>query len=219
VKILLLEDEAMLNEAIGDYLRRNGHIVNSYDDGKKALEALLSDSFDLLVLDINVPNIDGLKLLETLHSHKIQTPTIYISALVDIEDISRAYDLGCYDYLKKPFHLKELLIRIERVMQLRKTPELHIRVSKNYSYSQQNSTLYFENIPCSLSKRQLDIIDLLAKNRSIVVDFDMFREYIWSENFVDNATIRAEVNRLKKSLKEDFILNIRSLGYMIETPK
>lgn len=219
MKILLLEDEAMLNEAISDYLKRSGHVVHSFNDGKCALDTLLIDSFDLLVLDINVPNIDGLKLLETLHLNKIQTPTIYISALVDIEDISRAYDLGCYDYLKKPFHLKELLIRIERVMKLRQTPQIHIKLSKNYSYSQEKSTLYFENVAISLSKRQLDIIDLLAKNRSIVVDFDMFREYIWNENFVDNATIRAEVNRLKKSLKEDFILNIRSLGYMIETPK
>jgi DNA-binding response OmpR family regulator len=67
-----------------------------------------------------------------------------------------------------------------------------------------------------LSKRQLQIIDLLARNRGRVVDFDQFRTYIWDDEYVDNATIRAEVNRLKKTLRENFIQNIRALGYMID---
>jgi len=219
VKILLLEDEVMLSDAINEYLLSLGHRVVSFVDGCDALEKLKIDTFDLLILDINVPGIDGLDLLEQLHTLKIRPPAIYISALADIEGISRAYDLGCYDYLKKPFHLKELSLRIDKVMQVCTVPQNHLRLSKSYSYDVSTSTLECENSTHALSKRQLQIIDLLARNRGRVVDFDQFRTYIWDEEYVDNATIRAEVSRLKKSLKEDFIQNIRALGYMIDIPR
>ena len=219
MKILLLEDEMMLSDAISEYLLALGHRVATFLDGADALEQLKNETFDLLILDINVPGIDGLDLLERLHQLKIRPPAIYISALVDIEGISRAYDLGCYDYLKKPFHLKELALRIDKVMQSCTIPQSHTRLSKSYAYDASTSTLLCDNVTQPLSKRQLQIIDLLARNRGRVVDFDQFRTYIWDDEYVDNATIRAEVSRLNKSLKEDFIQNIRALGYMIDIPR
>ena len=218
MKILLLEDEVMLNESICEYLEANNHVVDSYFDGMLAYEALQKHAYDLCVLDINVPNIDGLSLLERLHAMKIHTPTIYISALVEIEDISRAYNLGCYDYLKKPFHLKELALKIDRMKIATEVPRVHLRLTKNYSYDQEHSTLLFNSYPQILSKRQSQIIDLLARNRGRVVDFEQFRIYVWDEQIVDNATIRAEINRLKKSLREDFVQNVRGMGYMIDKP-
>lgn len=219
MKILLLEDELMLCDAINEYLLSLGHRVETFLNGADALNKLKTETFDLLILDINVPGIDGLDLLEQLHTLKIRPPALYISALVDIEGISRAYDLGCYDYLKKPFHLKELSLRIDKVMQVCTLPQNHLRLSKSYSYDVSTSTLLCDNVAQTLSKRQLQIIDLLSRNRGRVVDFDQFRTYIWDEEYVDNATIRAEVSRLKKSLKEDFIQNIRALGYMIDLLK
>jgi DNA-binding response OmpR family regulator len=218
VKIFLLEDEIMLNESIQEYLEAIGHQVISCIDGEKAMAVLQDQSFDLFILDINVPSVDGLTLLERLHALKIHTPAIYISALVDIEDISRAYDLGCYDYLKKPFHLKELALHIDRVMLSNEVPRVHLRLSKNYSYDQEHNTLLFNGFPQILTKRQSQIIDLLARNRGRVVDFEQFRIYVWDEQIVDNATIRAEVSRLKKSMKEDVIINVRGMGYMIDKP-
>ena len=218
MKILLLEDEIMLNESICEYLESDGHKIESFFDGLKAYESVKVSSYDLLILDINVPNIDGLSFLEQMHNLKIHVPTIYISALVDIEDISRAYNLGCYDYLKKPFHLKELSLRIDRVKLEKDTPRVHLRLSKNYSYDQEHSSLLFENEAQTLSKKQSQIIDLLARSRGMVVDFEKFRIYVWDEQNIDNATIRAEINRLKKFLKEDVIINVRGMGYMIEKP-
>lgn len=218
MKILLLEDEVMLNESICEYLEAHGHSVESYVDGAKAFENIQDMAYDLLILDINVPNMDGLSFLEKIHELKIQTPAIYISALVDIEDISRAYNLGCFDYLKKPFHLKELSLRIDRVKIDKEIPRVHLRLSNYYSYDQEHSILLFNNEPQTLTKKQSQIIDLLARNRGMVVDFEQFRIYVWDEQIIDNATIRAEINRLKKSLKEDILMNVRGMGYMIEKP-
>ena len=218
MKILLLEDDKLLNNSISTYLSATGHQVKSFRHGDKAYLNLQEENYDLLILDINVPGIDGLSLLENLHALKIQTPTIYISALIGIEDISRAFDLGCHDYLKKPFHLKELTLRINKLLKTNQVKQSHFRLSKNYSFDIQTQTLYFQNEPQSLGQRQTQIIALLSQNRSYVVNYDMFREYVYNNYEIDNATIVAEVNRLKKSLKEECIINIRAIGYMIERP-
>lgn len=218
MKILLLEDEIMLNESIQEYLEALGHSIDTYFDGLEAFESIKKNSYDLLILDINVPNMDGLTFLETIHDLKIHVPTIYISALVDIEDISRAYNLGCFDYLKKPFHLKELALRLDRIVISNEVPRVHLRLSKNYSYDQEHSTLLFNSISQTLTKKQSQIIDLLARNRGRVVNFDQFQNYVWDDNIVDNATIRAEVNRLKQTLQENVIQNVRGMGYMIDKP-
>ncbi len=218
MKILLLEDDIMLNEAISQFLSSVGHAITSVKDGNECLDILSYQKFDLLVFDINVPNIDGLSILEELHTQKRMVPTIFISALIDIEDITRAFDLGCFDYLKKPFHLKELNLRINKILKTRQVPMKHKRLSKAYSFDSENSTLYFNNEPQILPKRQVQIIELLTHNRSLVCNYDMFRDYVWNDDFIDNATIRAEVNRVKKVLKEDFISNVRGIGYTVKRP-
>ncbi len=218
MKILLLEDDQMLNDMITQYLNSTGHVVTSATTGKECLEILDTQKFDLLVLDINLPDIDGFTILESMHEQKRMIPTIYISALIDIEDITRAFDIGCFDYLKKPFHLKELTLRIDKILKTRIVPQKHKRLSKSYSFDGETMTLYFNNEPHILPTRQLQIIELLSRNRSLVVNYDMFREYVWNDDFIDDATIRAEVNRVKKVLKEDFIINIRGSGYMVKRP-
>lgn len=218
MKILLLEDDSMLNEMISEYLNSTGHVVKSTTTGQECMELLEEEKFDLLILDINLPDINGFTILEKLHEQKRMIPTIYISALIDIEDIQRAFDIGCHDYLKKPFHLKELTIRINKILKTSIVPQKHKRLSKHYSYDSETMTLLFDNEPHILPKRQIQIIELLAHNRSLVVQYDMFRDYVWNDDYIDNATIRAEVNRVKKVLKEDFIKNIRGSGYMVERP-
>ena len=219
MKILLVEDDIMLNEMITEQITSTGHAIKSVKTGNESLEILDKEKFDLLILDINLPDINGFSILEKMHEQKRMIPTIYISALIDIEDISRAFDLGCFDYLKKPFHLKELTLRINKILKTRIVPQRHKRLSKHYSFDAETMTLLFNNEPHILPKRQLQIIELLALNRSLVVQYDMFRDYVWNDDYIDNATIRAEVNRVKTVLKEDFIKNIRGSGYMIERPE
>ncbi|NQY22003.1 MAG: response regulator transcription factor [Campylobacteraceae bacterium] len=214
MKILLLEDELMLNNAIAEYLRGIGHLLDTFSDGQEAFDKI-DNSYDLLVLDINTPTKDGFEILETLNKNKLFIPTIFISALIEMEDISKAYDLGCREYLKKPFHLEELGIKINLILKKDQNITSHIKFSENYSYSKDKKTLFFNKEPQNLTKKQLDIIHILALNVNMIVDFERFRLDVWNADFIDNPTIRAEIARLKKSLKEDFIKNIRGLGYKI----
>ncbi|GGD32577.1 two-component response regulator [Malaciobacter pacificus] len=215
MKILLLEDELMLNNSITEYLKDIGHMVESFTDGQDVLDNV-NNSYDLLILDINTPTKDGFEILTELNARKIYIPTIFISALIDIEDITKAYDLGCREYIKKPFHLGELGIKINQILKKEQSNTSHIRFSENYSYSKDKKTLYFNGEPQNLTKKQLDIIHILALNINMIVDFERFRIDIWDGENIDNPTIRAEISRLKKALKEDFIKNIRGLGYKID---
>lgn len=217
MKILLLEDEIMLQSAISEYLISLGHFVRSFTSGNDALEVLKEETFDLLILDVNVPHIDGFELLETLLNEEIFTPTIYISALLDIDDISKAFDLGAYDYLKKPFHLKELGLRINNVSaQIKKQSRHHILLSENYSYLKDNNALYYCNKVQEMTKKQMYILEIFCQNVGMIVSFDQLRSFAWNHEPVDNATIRAEISRLRKTLREDFIQNIKGVGYKVE---
>lgn len=219
MKILLLEDDILLNEAITQYLVSEGHALTPVRDGDVCLNILQEHAFDLLILDINVPNIDGLSIVEKLHETKKAAPVIFISTLIDIEDISKAFELGCFDYLKKPFHLKELSLRINKIIQTAQIDHHHKRLSTCYGFNTQSMTLFFKHEPQTLSKRQLQIIAFLALNKGFICRYEMFMESVWDDIDVDIATIRAEVNRLKSALKEDFIVNIRGVGYTIKIPR
>ena len=216
MKILLLEDEIMLQSAMVEYLTDTGYEVDSFEDGEDAFYACMENSYDLYIFDINTPSIDGLSLLEKLQKEKIYVPTIFISAITQIEQISKAYELGCYDYLKKPFHLKELTLHIDRLLSMANIEgKSLVKISKMYTYDLEKKRLYFDNKEQTLTPKQAQIIDVFAHNINNIVDFDMLRHYVWDDYNVDNATIRAEVHRAKQVLKEELVESIKGIGYRI----
>ena len=217
MKIVLLEDESMLRSSITEYLEALGHKVIAFANGEEAYHAIKNDLFDLLILDINTPKITGLHLLEMLNSIQHTFPTIFISANVDIDDIAKAFDLGASDYLKKPFHLKELGLRIDKIKKEAQIKNLqHLILSQKYVFSKKEQMLFYNNTVQVLTKKQLQILTLLSENLGVVVDFEKFRSYVWNDEPVDNATIRAEISRFRKLLKEDFIINLKGIGYKID---
>ncbi len=217
MKILLLEDEKMLQTSILEYIETLGHKCVALSDGAEAARVILNESFDLLILDINVPSLSGLDLLKEVQEKNCNTPTIFISALVDIENITKAFDLGAADYIKKPFHLKELAFRVQKVAnELDNTKREHILLSKNYSYIKKNNQLLYKGVEQILTKKQHAIIECLCQNIGTIINFDIFREYAWHSDLVSDATIRAEISRLRKALKEDFIQNHKGVGYKVD---
>ncbi len=217
MRILLLEDEMMLQKSILEYLEDLGYQCDGFSDGQKALDALEDSQYDLLILDINVPNLTGIEFFKAIQENHIFTPAIFISANIDIDTISKAFDLGAIDYLKKPFHLKELGIRIQKeIDNIQKRKSTHITLNKNYTLSLEENALYFNKDVQQLTNKKFQIIKYLATNIGIVITIDTLREYIWDNEPVSDATIRTEVSRLKKALKEDFIKNIKGVGYTID---
>ena len=217
MKILLLEDELMLQSSIAEYLETLGHECDVYSDGAKAKTALDDTLYDLLIFDINVPQLDGLSLLKQLNTNNCFTPVIFISALIDIESITNAFTLGAADYIKKPFHLKELGLRVQKISKdIDDGKRLHIILSTNYSYAKDSGDLLYNKQPQTLTKKQYDIIQCLCKNIGTIISVDILREYVWEGEPVSDATIRTEISRLRRVLKEDFIQNHKGMGYKVE---
>ncbi|MEA1914613.1 MAG: response regulator transcription factor [Campylobacterota bacterium] len=217
MKILLLEDELMLQNSIAEYLDALGHECTAVGDGLKAKNTLQTKKYDLLIFDINVPHISGLELLEHLHHKHCYTPVIFISALVDIKSITEAFNLGAADYLKKPFHLKELALRVQKISKdIDDLKRQHILISPNYSYVKHGSQLLFNKQLQPLTKKQNDIVECLCNNIGTIISVDILREYVWNSEPVSDATIRTEISRLRRVLKEDFIQNHKGIGYKID---
>lgn len=217
MRILLLEDELMLQSSIYEYIQELGYDIKCFSDGLEAKNELEQNEYDLLLLDINVPNFSGLQIAQKLKKNYKFIPTIFISADTSIDTISEAFEQGAIDYLKKPFHLKELGLRIQKeIANIDQNKNIHINLSKNYSFNQDDNMLYFNKTPQKLTNKKLQIIKYLSLNIGRVITIDTLREYIWDNEPVSDATIRTEMSRLKKSLKDDFISNIKGVGYTID---
>jgi DNA-binding response OmpR family regulator len=220
MKVVLLEDEMMLQSAIAEYLGDMGYEVDAFEDGEEAYMNIVQESYDLFIFDINTPTIDGLALLEKLQAKKIFVPTIFISAITKIEQISKAYELGCYDYLKKPFHLKELTLHIDRLLKMANIQsKVFLRISKMYTYNIEKKRLLFDKKEQILTPKQAQIMNLFVSNIDKTVSFEMLQYYVWGNTHVDNATIRAEVHRVRQILKENLIENIKGIGYILHKIK
>ena len=115
MKILLLEDDLILNEILEEHLIKQKHQITTTFSSNEAIKELYSETFDLLLLDVNVPDLNGFELLKELRDNNILTPTIFITSLNMVEDMQKGFDSGCDDYIKKPFELKELDIRINNI--------------------------------------------------------------------------------------------------------
>ncbi|MCF6200676.1 MAG: response regulator transcription factor [Hydrogenimonas sp.] len=218
MKILLLEDEYTLRKSIKELLEDYGYIVDDFSDGKEVLEATYEGTYDLLLLDVNVPGVDGFKLLEQLRKNGIKTPTIFITSLTEIDSMERGYDLGCCDYIKKPFDMKELKLRVATALKLAslRSDEEVIELPGGYEYHTNSFTLTKDKNEVNLSKTEKMILDLFIKYKNQVVTPEMITEYVW-EDYVDPANVRVQINNLRKKLNKDLIKNIRGVGYKLET--
>jgi len=216
MQVLLLEDELMLQSAIAEYLTDIGYEVDVFDNGQEVYAHVVEHQYDLFIFDINTPGIDGLTLLRKLQEEKIHVPTIFISAITEIEQISQAYALGCYDYLKKPFHLQELRLHIERLFKMVDIrAKKFVKLSRMYCYDLENKCLLFDGEEQVLTQKQAQIMELFAANYNRVIDFEMLRHYVWNDNPVDNAIIRAEIHRVRQVLHEDLIVTLKGIGYQL----
>lgn len=215
MKILLLEDEYGLRKSVAEYLSDSGYKVDEFSNGLNVLDAVNSNKYDLLLLDVNVPGLKGFELLEKIREQNILTPAIFITSLTKIDSLEHGFDSGCCDYIKKPFDMTELKLRVASALKLSlKSTEEKIELPLGYIYDTKSFSLFKDDEVIQLSKTEKMIIELFIKNKKFVVTSEMLQEYVW-DDYVDPANIRVQINNLRKKLDKDLILNVRGLGYKL----
>jgi DNA-binding response OmpR family regulator len=218
VKILILEDETILAISMQEFLEDSGYEVIHFVNAQNAFDAIYDGTFDLLLLDVKVSgSMNGFELLSTLREHKITTPAIFITSLNNIEDLTQGYKCGCCDYIRKPFDLAELKLRVEQVIQTQCFQSIDdtIKLPLAYTYDTKKMELLLKGKRVTLSRRETSILELLIKHRGSVVSYEMFWEEVWGE-WIDPTNIRVQVGTLRRKLQKNFIKNIRGLGYSID---
>jgi len=213
MKILLLEDNQKLNEVITKRLKMKNYNVVSFTSGEEAYEKI-TDGFSCFILDINVPNIDGISILKKIREIYEIVPVIIISASVELDVIKQSYDFGCNDYLKKPFFIDELEIKIQMLCSIKKHK---IYFDENSYFDFISATLSINNLNTRLTKKEKLLINLFLNNKNQVITYSQIENYVWEGNFVTLDSIRSLIRRLRKILNKKYIQTVVDTGYIFKS--
>ena len=212
MKILLLEDDVILQEIIEEFLIENGYEVECYFDGEKALDAIGCGSYDMLLLDVNVPNIDGFEILSYLREIGNTTPAIYITSLSSIADLKKGFDLGADDYLKKPFELEELDARIGHIIKIHcLQEEIEFDGMKFVPKAHQ---IHLGDAVVEMRQKEAQVLEYFVRNKGKIISCDEIIENVWNDEYVPtHATIRTYIKNLRKMFEKNYFDNIKGEGY------
>ncbi|OCL81943.1 response regulator transcription factor [Arcobacter porcinus] len=217
IKILLLEDDYLYKESIKEFLEELEFEVDDFEDGEKALNAIFDTKYDLLLLDIRVPKIDGFSIVKYVREASIDTPIIILTSLTDINDLSHGYTLGCNDYIRKPFDMIELKHRIEQQIKNHfQSSEDLIELNLDYKFSIKKMALYKNENLIELSQKELELVSFLVQNRGFFVSIESLHDNVWENKEISYADIRMCIKRVREKTSNDFIITKRFLGYKIE---
>ena len=217
VRILLVEDDETLLDLISEYLGENGYDVTTTNNAKDALDLAYEQNFDLLILDVKLPKGDGFSLLSSLRELGVSAPSIFTTSLNTIDDLEKGYKSGCDDYLKKPFELKELLIRIQALLKRNfshNNDELVV-ISNELSFHPQSKILSKNGEKISIPSKESDLLALFLQNKGKILTKDEIFNKIWSfDEEPSELSLRVYIKNLRQILGKDTILNRRGDGYI-----
>ncbi len=215
MKILLLEDDLILSEIIEEHLISQNHEITTVFTGLDAQDLLYSRKFDLLLLDVNVPLLNGFELLKDLRLKEILTPAIFLTSLNQVDDIEKGFKSGCDDYIKKPFELKELDIRINNIKRLFNIENQDIiQISKEIYLDKKNLLINKEQNKIHIAKKECEVLEYLINNSAKTVSIEELSLNVWAyEDAPISSTIRTYIKNLRKILGDEYIINLRGVGY------
>ena len=217
IKILLLEDDYLYRVSIKEFLEELDFHVDDFENGDDAFDAIFENYYDLLLLDIRVPGMDGFSLVEYIRKEKIDVPVIVLTSLTDIKDLSKGYELGCNDYIRKPFDMIELKFRIEQLIKNNfKTNEDLIELDNSFKFDIKKSILYKNNEAIDLSQKESEVVSLLVLNRSFFVSIETLHDRVWENKDISYSDIRMCIKRIREKTDKDFIKTKRYVGYKID---
>lgn len=216
-QILLVEDDETLSELINEYLSEQGYDVTVCADAKAALDTAYERNFDILILDVKLPKGDGFSLLRELRRLGNDAPAIFTTSLNALQDLEIGYKSGCDDYLKKPYELKELLLRIQILLK-RKFSHVNdefIELNDGYKFYPSSKTLRQNGQIVNLSNKESELLALFLENKNALLSKEAIFEKIWNYGEEPSElSLRVYVKNLRRILGKDAIVNRRGDGYI-----
>ena len=218
MKILLLEDDVSYKETIQEYLESLNYKVESYENGDEVVDALYFKKYHLLLLDIRVPGKSGYDIVKMLREKNDETPVIFMTSLTDIDNLSIGYELGCNDYIRKPFAAQELKYRVEQVLKLfyLHSNEEELTLNNAYSYNLIQGKLFHNSEMVAVTPKEQKVLEYLITNLDEYVSTKQLWEDVWEEKMVTEADIRMCIKKIRDKTDATFILNKKGFGYKID---
>jgi two-component system response regulator QseB len=217
MRVLLVEDDELLGDGVCMGLTQYGYVVDWVKDGQSALQAILMENFDTIVLDLELPKKSGLEVLKTARSQNITTPVLILTANELVEDRVKGLDAGADDYLVKPFDLEELSARI-RALQRRTASRADPTITfGGISIDPATRQAYLNDELLVLPRREFALLQKLLENAGKVISREQLIQtlYGWGDE-IDSNALEVHIHNLRKKLGKGFIRTIRGVGYVIE---
>ncbi len=219
MKILIVEDNPNLRKLIKEYFERKNFLVDYAEDGKKALEQIYINSYDCILLDLNLPEIDGIEVAKKIKGKNITTPIVMLTARTQLYDKLEGFDTGADDYITKPFDMKELLARVKAVIRRYSSNKNIILKFNNMNVYPEENKLKEKEQEILLSNKEMGILEYILRNQGKIISTEELLEHVWDRetNFLSDTvkthmkTLRQKIDPQKKHIK-----TIRGKGYIYE---
>jgi len=213
--ILLLEDDLQLSNTIKQFLTHYDYIVIQAFDGVEAQDIFYENQIDIMLLDVKVPQMSGFEFLEEIRKKGNKVPAIFITSLNSVIDVEKGFNIGCDDYIRKPFTLKELLVRVESLIKKNFSSYKDIiSLGDNLTFNIKESILYENNIKLALKNKEAKLLELFLKYPNERLSYERIFDELWDYNEEPSVgSLRAYITKLRSYIGKDKIETIKNIGY------
>ena len=216
MRLLLVEDDLMLGEALQDALMPHSYVVDWVKDGESAVKSLRREHFEIIILDIGLPGMNGFEVLKQLRHEKLELPVLLLTARDSLTDKVKGLDAGADDYLLKPFDLDELLARLRALSRRAAGRAISFVKHGKLCINPENQTVSYDNNPIVLSRREYMVLIKLLENTGRVLSREQLEQslYGWMDD-VDSNALEVHIHHIRKKIPLDLIRTVRGVGYTI----
>ena len=213
--ILLLEDDLQLSDTVKQFLELKGYVVYPAYDGFAAEDLAYERHIDLMLLDVKVPNMSGFEFLKKVRKEGKETPAIFITSLNSADDVEKGFEIGCDDYIRKPFALKELLVRIESLLKRSfGTHEEKIEIEKNLLFDIKDMALLKDGNKVSLKTKEIKLLSLFLQNPNELLDYEKINQTLWNfDEEPNNGSLRTYIKTIRSTIGKEKIETVKNMGY------
>jgi len=218
-KLLLLEDDLQLSDTVKQFLEFKGYEVYCAYDGFEAQNIMYEKHIDLMLLDVKVPYLDGFEFLKKVRTEGRELPAIFITSLNSVEDVEKGFAIGCDDYIRKPFALKELLVRVESLLKRSfGTHDENVDLGNGVLFNTKEMILLKNKIKIPLKTKELKLLSLFLQHTNKLLDYEKINEALWEyDEEPSSGSLRTYIKILRSTIGKDKIETIKNIGYRFVT--